>query len=389
MSLRDWIKTARERGASDLLLEAEVPAVIRVRGELLPMGEPIASDRIREAAREVLDDEQWADFRERGSVDLSLTIAGTRCRFNFFKTARGTSGAVRLLSSFQANLRDCNLHPDFKALIENRTGLILLSGPTGSGKSTTLAALLGEMNATQRRNVISIESPIEYYFPNRLSYIRQREVGSHTPSFEQAIVDSMRENPDVLVIGEMRTPDVMRLTLNAAETGHLVIATMHSSTAAEALTRLCMSFPAEGQAGIRAQLADCLVGVVCQRLTYLPKYELRVPHCEVLLGTTSARATIRTGQFSQIVSVIQTGGEEGMWTFERYRRWIDQKSDWVWPAQAQPLEERPALVQRVESEKLRKQARAPKVSDADRLEIITPDEDLEDLARRISTDQDE
>src|SRR5882757_9255994 len=250
--------------------------------------------------------------------------------------------AVRLLSSFQNNLRTCNLHPDLKKLTDATTGLIVVSGPTGSGKSTTLAALVEEINAASARNIIAIESPIEYVFTNRRSFIRQREVPTHSPSYEQALVDALRENPDVLIIGEMRTPEVMRLTLNAAETGHLVIATMHSATCAEALTRICMSFPAEIQGGIRAQLADCMVGVVCQRLEFLPEFRLRVPICEVLLPSAASKGTIRGGQFSQIANVLQSGGEAGMWNFERYQRWVEQKKDWALPTLAPPLpEERP------------------------------------------------
>jgi twitching motility protein PilT len=234
-------------------------------------------------------------------------------------------------------LHDCNLHPDIKNFIEKKTGLLLVSGPTGSGKSTTLAALIEEINANQRKQIVVVESPIEYYFANRRSFIRSREVPTQTPSFEQAITDAMRENPDVLVIGEMRTPEVMRLTLNAAETGHLVIATMHSSTTAEALSRVCLSFPAEIQGSIRAQLADCLVGVVCQRLTYNPQLQLRIPLCEILTANSNAKASIRAGQFGQLLSAIQTGGEDGMWSFERYQRWIDQKKEWAKPSQAQAL----------------------------------------------------
>src|ERR1700722_13067014 len=239
--------------------------------------------------------------------------------------------AVRLLTSSVDSLRACNLHPDLRKLIDARTGLIVVSGPTGSGKSTTLAALIGELNSSCARNIITIESPLEYLFANRRSYIRQREIPTHSPSFEQAIIDALRENPDVLVITEMRTPEVMRLTLNAAETGHLVLATMHSATSGEALNRLCMSFPSDIQSSIRAQLADCLVGVVSQRLQYLETHKLRVPRCEVLLPNSGARGTIRAGQFSQIGNVIQSGGDEGMWTFDRYQRWMDQQREWVRP----------------------------------------------------------
>jgi twitching motility protein PilT len=240
--------------------------------------------------------------------------------------------AVRLLASSTNTLKSCNLHPDLGKLSEAQTGLVIVSGPTGCGKSTTLAAMIEQINASRARHIVSIESPIEYLYSNHRSFIRQREVPTHSPSYEQAIIDALRENPDVLVIGEMRSPEAMRLTLNAAETGHLVLATMHSSTCAEALNRLCMSFPSEIQGSVRAQVADCLVAVVCQRLEYLPDYQLRVPLCEVLIANSNAKGTIRGGSFSQLATVIQSGGEDGMWSFDRYRRWMEQKRDWVMPS---------------------------------------------------------
>jgi twitching motility protein PilT len=209
--------------------------------------------------------------------------------------------------------------------------LVIISGPTGSGKSTTLAALIEEINGTRARNVVTLESPLEYIYANRRSFIRQREIPTHSPSFEQGIIDALRENPDVLVVSEMRTPEVMRLTLNAAETGHLVLATMHSANCAEALSRLCMSFPSDIQGSVRAQLADCLVGLSCQRLEFLSAHRLRVPRCEILLPSSGAKGTIRAGNFSQIANVLQSGGDEGMWTFDRYQRWVEQVSEWVRP----------------------------------------------------------
>jgi twitching motility protein PilT len=343
MIFQEWIRKARELGASDLHAEADGPLIVRVRGALQPLGETSSAAALRRAGEELLGAEGWAAFLSRGSADVSVEVAGTRCRINLFRTIRGIAVAARLLSPSIRDLRSCNLHPDLRRLIAPTTGLVVISGPTGSGKSTTLAALIEEVNATQARNIITLESPLEYVHANRRSFIRQREILSHSPSFEQAITDALRENPDVLVISEMRTPEVMRLTLNAAETGHLVLATMHSATCAEALTRICMSFPAEIQSNIRAQLADCLVGVLCQRLDFLPKWGLRVPRCELLLGSTSARGTIRAGSFSHLANVIQSGGEDGMWSFDRYGRWIEQRTDWASAAGASVDDPRSAV----------------------------------------------
>jgi twitching motility protein PilT len=332
MTLKESVLKARKLGASDLHLEAGTAQVARVRGELVPIGETLSVAQLMEMIRELLSPDDWAGFEARGSADTSVVISGTRCRINTYKTIRGLAVAVRLLAPTAGDLRACNLHPELKRLVSASTGLAIVSGPTGCGKSTTLAALIEEVNGSRAQNIITLESPLEYVFTNRRSFIRQREIPTHSPGFEQAIVDALRENPDVLVISEMRTPEVMRLTLSAAETGHLVLATMHSATCAEALSRICMSFPAEIQGNIRAQLADCLVGVVCQRLEYLEQWQLRVPRCEMLLASSAAKGTIRGGQLGALANVIQSGGDEGMWTFDRYQRWIEQHRDWVRPA---------------------------------------------------------
>lgn len=332
MILAEWVLKARALGASDVHVQAGTPVVVRVRGELSAISEALPAARAAEMGRELLNNEQWEQFRARGSADLSINVAGIRCRLNLFQTIRGAALAVRLLASSTNTLKSCNLHPDLARLTEAQTGLVIVSGPTGCGKSTTLAAMVEEVNAARAKNIVTLESPIEYLYANNRSFIRQREVPTHSPSYEQAIVDALRENPDVLVIGEMRTAEAMRLTLNAAETGHLVLATMHSSTCAEALNRMCMSFAAEIQGSIRAQIADCLVAVVCQRLEYLQDHRLRVPLCEVLMANSNAKGTIRGGAFSQLATVIQSGGEDGMWSFDRYRRWMEQKKDWVMPS---------------------------------------------------------
>jgi len=337
MILDKWVETAYSLGASDLHLETDTSVVARIRGDLQTVGGVVTGERLVQAGQDLLGAEGWAQFKVRGSADISITISGARCRANFFRTVRGIAIAIRLLAPSIKDLSACNLHPDFRKLIDAPTGLVIISGPTGSGKSTTLAALIEEINASRAQNIVTLESPLEYIFANRRSFIRQREIPTHSPSFEQGIIDALRENPDVLVISEMRTPEVMRLTLNAAETGHLVLATMHSANCAEALSRLCMSFPSDIQPSIRAQLADCLVAVSCQRLDFLSAHRLRVPRCEILLPSSGAKGTIRMGNFSQLANVLQSGGDEGMWTFDRYQRWMDQVSDWVHPAQTTPL----------------------------------------------------
>jgi twitching motility protein PilT len=247
------------------------------------------------------------------------------------QTSRGLGLAIRLLASFAATLDRLNLHPDLRRLAMRPNGLVLVCGPTGSGKSSTLAALLQEINLSESKHIITVESPIEYYLKPRKAFIRQREVGRDSPSFEQALLDALREDPDVLMVGEMREPETMRLTLNAAETGRLVMTTVHSSTCAEGLQRIVSAFPAEIQSAVAAQLADCLAGAVSQRLEFRPDLHIRIPECEVLLPTNPVKAHIRAGEFFRIQSVLETGAESGMWTWARYRQWMSRRKQWAIP----------------------------------------------------------
>jgi twitching motility protein PilT len=191
--------------------------------------------------------------------------------------------------------------------------------------------LIQEINMTETRHIVTIESPIEYTFRPRRAYIRQREVGRDTPSFEQALIDSLREDPDVLMVGEMRDPETMRLTLSASETGHLVMATVHSSTCAEALQRVVSAFPAEIQSNVAAQLADCMLAVISQRLHFRPELNIRVPECEILVPTHAVKNFIRNRDFFKITSSLETGAEHGMWTLQRYRAWLDSRKNWYLP----------------------------------------------------------
>lgn len=328
MDLDSLVSSAQSNGASDLHLEAGLPVALRVRGALRTAGDPLPAKQLLEMAHQLIGDEQWPRFLERRSYDFSRTIQGVRCRINVLQSSRGVGFAIRLLSSFQATIEKLNLHPDLKKLINHNNGLILVSGPTGCGKSSTMAALIQEINLTDTRHIVTIESPIEYTFRPRRAYIRQREVGRDTPSFEQALLDALREDPDVLMVGEMREPETMRLTLSASETGHLVLATVHSSTCAEALQRVVSAFPSEIQSGVSAQLADCLVAVICQRLKFRPDLNIRVPECEILMATHAVKNFIRNGDFFKIVSSLETGAEHGMWSFQRYRTWLEGRTNW-------------------------------------------------------------
>jgi twitching motility protein PilT len=334
MDLETLISAAAASGASDLHLESRLAPATRVRGSLRVAGEPLSPQAVADMARTLIGEEQWPHFLERRSFDLSKTIRGVRCRINVLHTSRGVGMAIRLLSTFQATIEKLNLLPDLKKLIRHANGLILVSGPTGCGKSSTLAALIQEINLADARHIITVENPIEFSFRPRRSYIRQREVGRDTPSFEQALLDALREDPDVLMVGEMREPETMRLTLGAAETGHLVLATVHSATCAEALQRVVSAFPAEIQGSISSQLADCLIGVISQRLRFRPELNIRVPECEILMATHAVKNFIRTRDYFRIPSVIETGAEHDMWTFQRYTRWLDSRTQWFIPGES-------------------------------------------------------
>jgi twitching motility protein PilT len=315
VNLHALIGLAKNEGASDLHLEPGLSAVIRVRGCLRSVGEPCGATELLDCAREMIGPDDWPRFLTQRSFDMSRTIEGLRCRINILQTSRGIGFAVRLLPAFQPTIDTLNLHPDLKQLVNY----------------TTLAALVQTINLSDARHIVTIESPIEFTFRPRKSFIRQREVGRDTPSFEQALLDSLREEPDVLMVGEMREPETMRLTLSAAETGHLVLATVHSSNCAEALQRVVNAFPPEIQSNIAAQLADCLIGVVSQRLLFHPTQNICVPECEVLKSTMPIKNFIRNRDFFKIVNSVETGAEHGMWTFQRYRSWLDKRSGFHLP----------------------------------------------------------
>jgi twitching motility protein PilT len=410
MVLDPLVRLARERGASDLHLEPGLPAALRVQGRLEVTGEPQPPEALLRAAKELLQGEDWETFVARRSADVGRSLQGVRCRINVFCTSRGVGFAIRLLAPFQASIDRLNLHPDLKRFVQARHGLVLVSGPTGSGKSSTLAAMVEEVNRTERRHVVTVESPIEFGLVPKLAFIRQREVGRDTPSFDQALRDALREDSDLLVVGEVREPEAMRLTLSAAETGHLVLTTLHSSTVGDALARVVAAFPAEIQPGVCAQLADSLVAVICQRMRWWPARQASAPECEILVATTQARAMVRQGQFFKLSTALETGGHEGCWTFARYREWMERRTDWsAWPAAPaegsedlaaevplaaappRPPAPRPAAAPREPRRPATRAARPARPAEAPRedgvLSIDDADENLEGLLSELERDR--
>lgn len=312
-------------GASDLHLEPGLPPGLRVNGQLRTLDGAINAHELSAEITRLLPGDLWEEFTARRSADLSMTISGVRCRVHALHSARGPGLAVRLLHPFQATLETLNLHPDLLRLVGRSHGLLIVSGPTGSGKSSTIAAFVEEINRARAAHVVTLEQPIEAVFRPKRCFIRQREVGRDTPSFHQGLMDALREDPDVLVVGEVRDAATIQLALTAAETGHLVITTLHAGSCAEALTRVIASFAPEAQPAVSAALAESLVGVVTQRLVHRPDLGIRLPECEVLVGNDPVRASIRAGQTSRLLNTIQTGGGDGMWSFERWKRWQETR----------------------------------------------------------------
>ena len=243
-----------------------------------------------------------------------------RVRINVFNAARGLSLAIRLLPGKVPSFDDLNLLPDLREYCTRRTGLILICGATGSGKSSTIAAFLSEICRTQSRHIVTLEDPIEYRFQSESSFVQQRELGAHMLSYEQGLLDVLREDPDVIMVGELRDPETIRLTLNAVESGHLVIASLHATNSEDALYRMCNSFPPDAQDMVRVQLSSVLSVLLVQKLEYKKEYGFRVPVLSVLRGANSVKSVIRDNRFTQIESILQTGRREGMYTQERYEQ---------------------------------------------------------------------
>lgn len=303
---------AAERGASDLHLATGGPPTLRSNGRLQPLGDrPADTDAL---VGSLLSSDDRTQLACGGSLDRAIEIpGGTRFRANIYRHAEGLAAAFRVLRPAPPPLSRLNLPVDLSWIPALNHGLVLFTGPTGSGKSTTMASLVRHLLETRGGLLITLEDPIEYRFdPTGKSLVRQREIGRHVVDFPTGLRDALREDPDVLLVGEMRDVESIRLALTAAETGHLVLASLHSRSAPAAVERIVDAYPAERQRQIRVQLADALRGVVAQRLLPRADGAGRVPAVEVLRNTPAAANCIREGKTPQLVSIMQTGLAEGM-----------------------------------------------------------------------------
>jgi len=318
----DLLRVVVEKNASDLHLCVGVPPVLRIDGRLyrtpfMP-AEPAQTQRL---IYEILTDDQIQRFENELELDFSYSLQNiARFRVNVFKDRGNVAAAFRLIPRRIPSIRELGLPVILEELILKPRGLILVTGPTGSGKSTTLAAMIDHLNNTDSRHVITIEDPIEYMHTHKKCIINQREIGQDTLSFAKALRSALREDPDVILVGEMRDLETIATAITAAETGHLVLATLHTNNAAETIDRIIDVFPAEQQAQIRVQLSNNLVAVLSQQLLPRASGRGRVAAMEIMIATPAIRNLIREGKTHQIPSIIQTSGEVGMQTMDQALR---------------------------------------------------------------------
>jgi twitching motility protein PilT len=306
-------------GASDLLLIADVPVTLRVGGVLShSTGPPLSGDATRNLLLPLMTPAQNQELTRNKSVDLCFSREGIgRFRANVHFQRGTVAGSVRLLPEKIPTLESLHLPPVLRGLAEARQGLVLVTGPTGCGKSSTLAAMVDLINSTRHDHVVTIEDPVEYVHSNRKAIIEQIEVGQDAPDFAGSLRGILRQDPDVILVGEMRDAETMAMVLTAAETGHLVLSTLHTNDAAQAVSRILDSFPLSNQPQIRQQLSLALLAVVAQQLVPTIGKGERYPVVEILKASGGVRSLIRKGEDHQLYSAISTGRNEGMISMEQ------------------------------------------------------------------------
>jgi len=318
-TLDELIREGTEKKASDLhIVDGRAP-ILRIDGELIEQEQfAVFSEKaVERVLEEILSTNNYREkLDHQGHADLAWSVGDQRLRVNIFSTSGKLAAALRLIDNRIPNLNELGLPIAVANLASSRRGLILVTGPTGSGKSTTHAAMIAKINAERGERIISVEDPIEYLHKDIKSVISQREIGSDVPDFSTALTGAMREDPDVILIGEMRDVATMRIALEAAETGHLVLATVHAPDAQQSVERIVNSFGGTEQAEIRTQLAGSLSAIISQQLLPAVDGGRRALACEIMIANAATRNLIRESNTHQMRSSIQTGGAQGMQTMD-------------------------------------------------------------------------
>lgn len=307
-----------ERGASDLHITSDQPASLRVDGVLAPEGEVLKLADVELMMREIMSERQREEFASRWTVDIGYsTASGERFRLNCYKELGKPAVAARHLNQDIFSLDELGLPDSFRELSELKNGLVLVTGVTGSGKSTTLAVLLNEINRMQQRHILTVEDPVEFVHKNKKSLVHHRELFTDVPSFADAVRAALREDPDVIMVGEMRDLETMRTAIIAAETGHLVFSTLHTGTAVGAVERFIGAFPAEEQQLARHRFSLVLKAIIAQHLLPSRTGGGRVPALELLRNNHAIGNLIRSSKSEQILTLMEAGEAQGMWTLDQ------------------------------------------------------------------------
>ena len=318
--LGSLISRMEDTGASDLHLQEGEPPFLRIIAGLAPQPdlEPVKREMIRTIIDGLLSEEKKSALEKLGAVDAGVHLPTMRMRLAAFKHAGGLALSFRVIPATPPTFQELGLPAAVRRFANLNRGLVIICGPTGCGKSTTAAAIIHQINSSRRAHIITIEDPVEFIHKSLTSLVAQREVGKHTSSFADALREGLREDPDVLLVGEMRDVETIELALRAAETGHLVLSTLHTSGAAGSMARIIDAFEAGARAMIRTQLSLVLMGVLSQILIPTKDGKRRVPVCEILILNDAARHLIRENKLEQISNVIQSGTEEGMLSFSSH-----------------------------------------------------------------------
>ncbi|MDO6683589.1 MULTISPECIES: type IV pilus twitching motility protein PilT [unclassified Oceanobacter] len=318
MDITELLAFSAKQGASDLHLSAGLPPMIRVDGDVRRINVPALEHKeVHSLVYDIMNDKQRKDFEEFLETDFSFEVPGVaRFRVNAFNQNRGAGAVFRTIPSKVLNMDQLGMGEVFKDLARIPRGIVLVTGPTGSGKSTTLAAMIDYINETKHDHILTIEDPIEFVHESKKSLINQREVHRDTLGFNESLRSALREDPDVILVGEMRDLETIRLALTAAETGHVVFGTLHTTSAAKTIDRIVDVFPAEEKSMVRSMLSESLQGVISQALLKRTGGG-RVASHEIMIGTPAIRNLIREDKVAQMYSAIQTGASYGMVTMDQ------------------------------------------------------------------------